>query len=63
MGAEKQSSKGQAWWEEDKDYNSQIMNLKMFIFFCFFECRFCSTGLSSDMEVEVDDMTYHLNKV
>ncbi|WZZ81332.1 hypothetical protein YC2023_101904 [Brassica napus] len=35
MGAEKQSSKGQAW--------------------------FCSTGLSSDMEVEVDDMTYHLN--
>ncbi|KAL0755722.1 hypothetical protein Bca101_093390 [Brassica carinata] len=36
MGAEKQSSKGQAW--------------------------FCTTGLSSDMEVEVDDMTYHLNK-
>ncbi|KAF8090367.1 hypothetical protein N665_0478s0027 [Sinapis alba] len=36
MGAEKQSSKGQAW--------------------------FCTIGLSSDMEVEVDDMTYHLNK-
>ncbi|WZZ17090.1 hypothetical protein YC2023_110179 [Brassica napus] len=36
MGAEKQSSKGQAW--------------------------FCTTGLSSDMEIEVDDMTYHLNK-
>ncbi|XP_048596987.1 BTB/POZ domain-containing protein At3g50840-like isoform X1 [Brassica napus] len=38
------------------------MNLKMLIFLCFFECRFCTTGLSSDMEIEVDDMTYHLNK-
>ncbi|KAL0847678.1 hypothetical protein Bca101_020924 [Brassica carinata] len=37
MGAETQSSKGQAW--------------------------FCTIGLSSDMEVEVDDTTYHLNKV
>ncbi|CAH8385090.1 unnamed protein product [Eruca vesicaria subsp. sativa] len=36
MGAEKQSSKKQAW--------------------------FCTTGLSSDMEVEIDDMIYHLNK-
>jgi len=26
-------------------------------------CRFCTTGLPSDIVVEVDDMTFHLHKV
>lgn len=26
-------------------------------------CRFCTTGLPSDIVIEVDDMTFHLHKV
>jgi len=64
--AEKPSSKGQAWLEDDSPLSFLVHANPLsssFFFFTFLLCRFCTTGLPSDIVVEVDDMTFHLHKV
>lgn len=68
--SEKPSSKGQAWLDNNLMLCllSIIHQISTTIIVYYFTiliplCRFCTTGLPSDIVVEVDDMTFHLHKV
>ena len=64
--AEKPSSKGQAWLEDYSPLSFLVRTnpfSSRFVFLTTLFCRFCTTGLPSDIVVEVDDMTFHLHKV